>query len=97
MELIFHPLVQRDLSQILSYYNLESGKALADRFFDEADFVRQQIQKEPTRFHLVDEIRRRANFPTFPYHFIYEIRSNKVRITILRHHKRHPTFGMRRN
>ncbi len=96
MDVIFHPLVQKDMSQVLSYYTCESGEALADRFFDEAEIMVRKIADDPLKFHPIDEFRRRANFPTFPYHFIFESRGRQVRITILRHHKRHPRFGMSR-
>lgn len=95
-ELSFHPLIQRDLRQILDHYSMEGGSKLADRFFAEAEVMVERIRSNPGHFHFVDEWHRRANFKTFPYHCIYEVRLNAVRINVLRHHSRRPQYGMRR-
>ena len=95
-ELSFHPLVQKDLRRILEHYGNEGGQRLADRFFAEAEETIEQIEKVPERFHFLDEIHRRANFRNFPYHFVFEMKPGGARVTILRHHKRQPKYGMRR-
>jgi len=95
-DLSIHPLVQKDLRQILAHYTVEGGDTLADKFFDESDRVIERIRNNPEHFHFVDSIHRRANFKTFPYHFIFEINLTDTRVTILRHHKRQPRYGMRR-
>lgn len=94
--LTIHPLVQRDLRQILNHYTEEGGRRLADRFFDEVETMVAQIGKAPERFHFIDEHYRRANFTTFPYHFIFEVTLRGPRITILRHHRRNPRYGRNR-
>ena len=95
-ELSLHPLVQRDLRQILDHYTVEGGTLLADKFFAEAERMVERIRNDPEHFHFIDEHYRRANFKTFPHHFIFEIKLSGPRITVLRHHKRHPRYGMRR-
>ena len=37
-----------------------------------------------------------AGLPGFPYHFLYRETSYGIRISVLRHDKRRPDFGMRR-
>ena len=91
-----HPQVQRDLRQILEYYRIEGGDKLADKFFVEEDKTIERIRSSPDHFHFIDSIHRRANFKTFPYHFIFEINLVGIRVTILRHHKRQPRYGMQR-
>lgn len=91
--LSIHPLVQRDLRQILDHYSIEGGEKLADKFFAEAELMVEKICDDPERYHYIDESYRRANFKTFPYHYIYEITLRGPRITTLRHHKRHPRYG----
>lgn len=95
-DLSIHPLVQRDLRQILAHYSIEGGEKLADSFFSETEQMIKHISSNPERFHLIDGHYRRANFKTFPYHFIFEITLKGPRITILRHHKRHPQYGTSR-
>lgn len=96
-ELSIHPLVQRDLYRILDDYRIEGGAKLADRFFDEAERIVERIRNTPEHFHYVDDHHhRRANLKTFPYHFIYEMTLRGPRITVVRHHKRNPRYGMQR-
>ena len=94
--LSLHPLVQRDLSQILDYYQLEGGEKLADRFFTEAQRLIERIEANPEQFHFIDDHYSRANLNTFPHHFIFEVTPRGPRITVLRHHKRHPRYGRQR-
>ncbi len=95
-ELSIHPLVQRDLRQIIDHYTIEGGTILADKFFEEAQRMVERIRNEPEHFHYIDEHYRRANFKTFPHHFIFEITLKGPRINVLRHHKRNPRYGMKR-
>ncbi|EDY83035.1 hypothetical protein VDG1235_3953 [Verrucomicrobiia bacterium DG1235] len=39
---------------------------------------------------------KRANMPNFPYHLLFSIHGQGVRILVLRHHRRHPRYGMSR-
>jgi plasmid stabilization system protein ParE len=95
VEITFHPLVQRDLIEALSYYNGISAN-LADEFDHEVRFVLTQLIVNPLRFHVVDEGVRRANLRRFPYHILYEIRAEKLRVMHIRHDKRNPDYGRRR-
>jgi len=97
MLLSLHPLVQKDLRGALDYYEREGGTKLPDRFFAEAELLVEAIQNDPRSFHFLDDFKRRANFRSFPYHFIFELQIVQIRITVLRHHKRNPRYGLRRN
>ena len=96
MGLIFHRLVQKDLRAVLRYYEEQGGTALADRFFAELDGLVGEISREPTKFHFVTHGLRRANLARFPYHFLFREGTAGVRVLVLRHHKRHPSFGLAR-
>lgn len=96
MAVIFHRLVQKDLRAVLRYYEEEGGPLLADRFFAELERLVGQIASEPRKFHHSAEGLRRANMPRFPYHFLFREGAAGVRVLVLRHHKRHPRFGVDR-
>jgi len=96
MALIFHRLVQKDLRTVLRYYEEESGVQLADLFFAELDSLVAQIANKPTKFHLVSSGLRRANMRRFPYHLLFRGSEAGVRVLVLRHHKRHPNYGIDR-
>lgn len=96
MEPDFHRLVQKDLRAVLRYYEEEGGPVLADRFFAELEMLVSKIVREPHRFHLAPNGLRRANMTNFPYHFLFRENPEVVRIFVLRHHRRHPDFGLGR-
>ncbi len=96
MAMIFHRLVQKDLRIVLSYYQEESGVALADRFFSDLEKLVAQIASEPRRFHQVSSGLRRANMRRFPFHLLFRESPGGVRVLVLRHHKRHPDYGIGR-
>ena len=96
MALIFHRLVQKDLRAVLRYYEEESGVALADRFFAELDGLVAEMGLHPKKFHLVSQELRRANMARFPYHFLFRESPGGIRVLVLRHHRRHPSFGANR-
>jgi plasmid stabilization system protein ParE len=95
MRLSFHPSVQRDLSSILRHYDSISGK-IGDQFFAELTAAFDAVLRNPQRGHLVDGSMRRVNLQTFPYHFLYRLLPGRVRVTIIKHNKRHPRVGARR-
>ncbi len=80
----------------MSHYQEEVGPGLAARFRQEFEELALRIDHNPHRFHLVSEVLRRANFPSFPYHLLYRETAEGVKILVLRHHRRNPTFGTRR-
>jgi hypothetical protein len=64
---------------------------------DDDDGLAEAIQTNPKRFHGVPgNAYRRANFPSFPYHLIFRETADGARVLVLRHHRRHPDFGMER-
>jgi plasmid stabilization system protein ParE len=95
-KLVFHRLVQKDLNAILRYYEDEGGRALADRFFSGLEEVLSSLARNPAGFHSVGQGLRRAGMKNFPYHILYRIRPSGTRILVLRHHKRHPEYGINR-
>jgi hypothetical protein len=37
-----------------------------------------------------------VNLHRFPYHFLFRVVGHDVRILVVRHHRRHPSLGIRR-
>ena len=95
MNLIIHPGVRRDVREVLDYYNGRSETA-GDRFYQELMAALDTLTLHPERFHFIGEQYRRYNFDKFPYHLIFDIQGDRVRLLVLRHHKRHPAFGLKR-
>ena len=95
MEVVYHPLVRRDVEEALSYYR-KIATRLADEFHAELRGVIHQAAENPQRFHQVEQGFRRANLKRFPYHVPYEIRPVDLRVMVVRHNKRHPQYGLPR-
>ena len=97
MKLIYHQLAVRDVREVLDHYEAEAGRPLADRFFKELLTIIAKIQNNPRYFPpLGDTGLRRANLMNFPYHVLYEERSWGIKVMVIRHHRRSPRFGLRR-
>lgn len=96
MEVSYHRLIPRDLRRALDYYESEGGPALGDRFYDAVEHCIERIRERPEVHPFSDGGYRRAALETFPYHFLYEIDPHGIWVAVLRHDKRHPTYGLLR-
>ena len=95
MEVVYHPLVRRDVQEALSYYGKISAR-LVEEFHAELRDIINRAAENPLRFHQADRGFRRANLKRFPYHVLYEIRPEDLRVMLVRHNKRHPQYGLPR-
>ena len=96
--LTFHPLVHKDLNEILSYYEQEASPEVADRFEAEFRDALAAIKENPRRFphYLKQRLYRRFLLPTFPHLILYRETPVSIRIMVLKHVKRAPGYGLRR-
>lgn len=91
----FHPLVRRDLREALRHYD-GINPGLGDDFWKKFEAVCARVEANPQRFHFDPCGWRRASLERFPYHLLYYEERRGVRVMVLRHHRRHPRFGMKR-
>jgi len=95
MEVVYHPLVQQDVAEVLAYYHKVSER-LANEFHDELRSMINEASENPLKFPPVEQGFRRVNLKRFPYHVLYEVRPDEIRVMLVRHHKRHPRYGLDR-
>ena len=95
MNVVYHPDVQQDVSKILRRYD-QINPRLGDQFWAELNSLIEMAARYPSRFHFESPGRRRANLRRFPYHFLFRETGGGIRITVVRHHKQHPSHGLRR-
>ncbi len=95
MQARFHRLVQSDLKEILAKY-YEVSDELAEDFFLEFQLGLRKACENPKSFHFDASGLRRCNFDRFPYHFLYDVRGDRIRVWVLRHNRRNPKLGLRR-
>jgi plasmid stabilization system protein ParE len=95
-EVVFHRLVQRDMDDILDYYKQNAPSSVANRFFDQFISTVNQSARNPRHFTPFSGILRRAKVPGFPFHFLFRETTKGIRVLVLRHDRRHPSFGLGR-
>jgi plasmid stabilization system protein ParE len=95
MRVTYHPAVQRDVNSILKYYDAVSPR-LGDEFWRELMGAVERTVENPGRSHITESGLRRVNLARFPCHFLFRELPGKVRITVVRHNKRHSGYGTRR-
>jgi plasmid stabilization system protein ParE len=96
MYLVFHPKVYSDIDEIMEYYERVATRELADEFYSELRYYMQQAAELPESFAIRERDLRRVNLQRFPYHFLFRIVGDVVRVLVVRHHRRRPTVGVRR-
>jgi toxin ParE1/3/4 len=96
MYLVFHPKVYSDIDEIMEYYQRVATRELADEFYSELRYYMQQAAERPESFAIRERDLRRVNLQRFPYHFLFRIVGDVVRVLVVRHHRRRPTVGVRR-
>ena len=96
MRLVFHPQVYSDLAKVMEYYERIATPELADDFYREFRLFVEEVAERPESFAILERDIRRANLRRFPYHFLFRIVGDSLRILVVRHHFRHPSFGLRR-
>jgi plasmid stabilization system protein ParE len=96
MPLVLHPKIYSDISSIMEYYQQIATPELADEFYRELRHFIDKAAKGPESFAIRERDLRRVNLLRFPYHFLFRIVDDSVRILVVRHHRRHPSFGIRR-
>ncbi len=95
MRIDYHPAVAKELEEIRDYY--ESGSpGLGREFVDEFERHMLSIAAMPTRWMIVRNDVRRALMKRFPYviHFRFIESTECLRVTVVKHEKRHPAFGL---
>ncbi len=96
MKLLFHPSVYSDIEAIMEYYENAASEVLADEFYHELKAALLASGARPESFSIRERDIRRVNLERFPYHFLFRIVGDTVRILVVRHHHKQPSFGIRR-
>ena len=96
MRLVLHPKVRADVHEIMEFYERVADAGLADDFYDEPRSFMRAAAKRPESYSTRERDLRRVNLHRFPYHFLFRTVGDTVRILVVRHHRRHPSLGIRR-
>ena len=91
----YHPLVPGEVREFVRYYE-ERSISVADLFWEEVKEAIDYATRYPERHHFDASGRRRSNLKKFPFHFLFRVLPDRIRITVVRHNHQKPSFGSRR-
>lgn len=96
MRLVLHPKVYADIDEIMAYYERVASRELANEFYFELRKSMAHAAQHPQLYAVRQQNVRRVNLERFPFHFLFRHTGDQVRVLIVRHHRRHPSFGIDR-
>jgi plasmid stabilization system protein ParE len=96
MRVEYHPLTTSDLNRAFTHYNRQRA-GLGDELRTEVYASIERVLASPTQFSVVSRSIRRCLVHRFPYAVLFRIVSpDTLRVHVIRHHRRHPDFGLHR-
>jgi plasmid stabilization system protein ParE len=96
MRLVLHRRVRPHVDEIMDYYERAEHPDLAEDFYRELRGFMLDAARRPDRYHFFKADLRRTNLKRFPYHFLYRVVGDCVRVLVVRHHRRHSDYGLQR-
>ncbi len=94
-ETYYHPLVPNEVLKFVHYYE-ERSASVADQFWEELKEAIDDAARYPERHHFDDSGRRRSNLKRFPFHFLFRVYPDRIRVTVIRHNRQKPSYGSKR-
>ena len=85
------------MADALGFYRQVASPLVATRFLDEFERVATLLVENPGFGTPVDELRRVYPLRTFPYSVIYKQTGETIRVLVVRHQHRIPSYGRSRN
>lgn len=96
MRIEYHPALENELREIIDYYE-ERSLGLGVAFLEEFERQVIAIAATPERWMFVVDDIQRSLMKRFPYVIYFRVVAGTViRITVVKHEKRHPLFGLSR-
>ncbi|CAM2006854.1 type II toxin-antitoxin system RelE/ParE family toxin [Acanthopleuribacter pedis] len=95
MKVFYHPLAEEDIGNILDHYQ-PIFPALAKAFLKELDLTIAALSTQPFRYRFIQEPIRMCKLKRFPYAVLFRVEGDTIRILVVRHHRRHPSYGLDR-
>jgi len=96
LRVVFHPKVFSEVDAIMDYYERVAGIQLADDFYAEFRLFVQDASDDPEKYNIRKANFRRVNLKRFPFNFLFRVQEDAIRILVVRHHARRPTYGTKR-
>lgn len=91
----FHPDADTEVTEAAEYYERRSA-GLGSEMLDEVERALNQIATNPEACQLIGRRVRRKPLWRFPYHLIYAVYPDRIRIAAFAHQKRRPFYWRKR-
>ena len=96
MRVEYHPAVEAELKEIRRHYE-ERSPGLGTQFIDEFERQVLSLAAAPERWRVVTADVRRCLMRRFPYIIYFRhVDAERLRITVIKHQRRHPDYGRER-
>ena len=93
MRVDYHPAVEAELREISGYYD-EKVSGLGREFLDAFEAQIERLVAAPDRWMIVAGEIRRCLMRRFPYIIYFrQLETGGIRITAVKHQRRHPGYG----
>ena len=87
-----HPGAEHDIANALDFYKEQAGLVVAERFLEEFERVAKLLVEYPDLGTPTTRGRRTFPLKVFPYSVVYRNLESSIRILIVRHQHRKPTY-----
>jgi plasmid stabilization system protein ParE len=88
-----HPSAEQDIADALDFYTEQAGLLVAQRFLDEFERVAKLLVTHPGFGTPTTNGRRVFPLRVFPYSVVYRSLETGIRIIVVRHQHRKPSYG----
>ena len=96
MRVEYHPAIEGELRAIQCYYE-DKSPGLGRQFIDEFERQVLALAVQPERWMVVKADLRRCLMRRFPYIIYFRrVDPDRIRITVVKHQRRHPDYGRER-
>jgi len=93
MKVEYHPALEAELREIIEYYD-RCSPGLGTEFLDEFEKQILKIASMPSLWKIIEGDIRRSLMNRFPYVIYFrEIEKATLRVTVIKHQRRHPAYG----
>lgn len=96
MRVTLHPAAERDIEQAAEFYEREGSAALAARFVLEFRADSTLLQQHPEMGSPRAAERRGLSMNVFPYTVIYRSTSDEIKVLVVKHDRKRPSYGASR-
>lgn len=88
-----HPGAEHDIASILDFYKGQAGFVVAERFLQEFERVVMLLIEYPDLGTPTTKGRRIFPLKVFPYSVVYRSLESSIRVLIVRHQHRKPSYA----